>query len=286
MTVDLSTKAMLVNLSISVWSARRYDKKVTGEVAQNYHTSERAGRYNKSLLPIDAPSYKAVIQAANSARTEHYKQTLPWSDEGSRILPSLNYLEYTASIRQLRSTFDRAVDEFVDDYPTLQSQAQTALNGLYDAKDYPIASAIESYFNFSTKVLPFPDSEDFRVDITADDVELIRQQITDDVQASVSSAMADLYRRLYDHVSKMASKLTEQDPIFRDSLVQNLTDLCAIVPRLNLTSDPALETLRQRVETELTSFEPETLRTSAKLRTHVAKQAEQIQKDLSAFMVR
>ena len=123
---NIASKAMIVNLSISVWPARRFDKKVTNKVAVDNHVNSNVGRYNKALLPVDAPSYKSVISAASAARTEHYKQTLPWSDEGSRILPATNYLEYTSSIRSLRSTFDTCVQDFLDDYPSLIAKAQSS----------------------------------------------------------------------------------------------------------------------------------------------------------------
>ena len=53
---NLATKAMLVDLSIRAWNARKFDKKITKEVAQRHGTTEKAGRYNKNLLPFDAPS--------------------------------------------------------------------------------------------------------------------------------------------------------------------------------------------------------------------------------------
>jgi hypothetical protein len=57
---DLHTRAMLVSLRISAWSARKYDKKISLEVAANHGASADAGRYNKYLMPADATSYKAL----------------------------------------------------------------------------------------------------------------------------------------------------------------------------------------------------------------------------------
>ena len=94
MTNHLSTKVMLVDLSISFWTAKKYDRKVSKEVADNHKTTEKVGRYRKNLM-MDAPSLEAISKAMGAAHTEHYKRTLPWSDGGVRILTAAGYLSYT-----------------------------------------------------------------------------------------------------------------------------------------------------------------------------------------------
>lgn len=281
---NISTRAMLINLSITSWTARKHDKKITSEVAANHNTSESAGRYNKNLLPMDSATYKAVTQAANAARTAHYEQTLPWSDEGSRILPAANYIEYSTRLQRLHNEFDNAVAAFIADYPTLQNNAQRLLNGLYNAEDYPSVAELRSKFSFSTKVLPLPDANDFRVSLDEDDVQAIRSEIERNVQDSINAAQGDLYERLFSAVSRMVDRLSDDKAIFRDSLVINLRELCDIIPRLNLTGDANLEALRVRIEKSLASFEPDDLRDDKALRASVAKMASKVQADMAAMM--
>ncbi len=45
-----SSSAMLVQLSISQWTARKLDKKVSAEVADAKRAAKGAGNYNKKLL--------------------------------------------------------------------------------------------------------------------------------------------------------------------------------------------------------------------------------------------
>src|SRR5579864_489044 len=76
---SLSRKAMLVSLKIGVWSASKFDKNVSDEVAQEKNASEDAGRYRKHLLPQfakDGSSLAKVKQAATAAREFHYDNTL------------------------------------------------------------------------------------------------------------------------------------------------------------------------------------------------------------------
>jgi hypothetical protein len=280
---ELSTKAMLVSLHVSVWSARKFDKKVTGEVAEQHNTTDKAGRYNKNLLPIEAPTYKAVQQIAGEARTEHYKQTLPWTDEGARILPALNYMSYTAAMRQLRSKFENAKSDFIFDYPNLSAKALQTLNGLGNPSDYPKVQELPNYFEFDTKVVPFPDAADFRVTLQQVDVDSIRQQIEADSKQAVQLAMRDPFKRLFDAVSRMVERLSTEDAIFRDSLVSNLEELVKILPSLNLTQDPELDAICKQVEANLL-VNPDTLRTSKTTRADIAAKAKLIQDNLAGYM--
>jgi hypothetical protein len=282
--MSLSDKAMLVNLSISVWSARKYDKKVSQEIAAKHNTSDNVGRYNKNLLPVDAKSYAATVKAANSARVYHYANTLPWNDEGSRILPASNYMDYNANMRKFRADFEKNASVFFNEYPNLQANAKVILNGLYKEEDYPTTQNMARRFAFSTKFLPMPEASDFRVDIGQDEIDSIREQINSDTQSAVKEAMSDLYRRLYDAVTHMVEKLGSPDAIFRDSLIGNVRELCDLLPRLNLTGDSTLEAMRTKIEKELTGFEPQEIRNEAILRETLARKAASIQSDLAGYM--
>src|SRR5579859_6280593 len=66
---DLSNTAMLASLSIHQWSAKKYDKKVSQEVAANHGMRDSSlGRYNKSLIAKKA--LDKISKIAGAARTE------------------------------------------------------------------------------------------------------------------------------------------------------------------------------------------------------------------------
>ena len=256
MSNDLTEKAMLVKLSVTKWSARKHDKKVSKEVAANYGTAEDRGRYNKILIAQD--HLKAIQQAENAARTFHYAQTLPWKDDGARILPSANYLEYTAEIRKLKADFEKEVSAFMDAYPALVSQARYELNGLFDQADYPDPAKIGTKFTFEMEVDPLPCADDFRVTLQAGEVDKIKGEIAARLKAAEQEAVNDLYNRLHSAVKHMMEKLQDKEGIFRDSLVTNIRDLCELIPRLNFTGDSRLEELRAQPKKTLPPMTPRT----------------------------
>lgn len=279
----IENKAMLVSQSISVWTARRFDRKVTSEVAVSHNTTDKAGRYNKNLLPLDAPSYKAIVTASGEARTAHYSQTLPWSDEGSRILPAKNYLAYNDVMRVKKQNFESLVQSFIVDYPYTRDNALRVLNGLGNVADYPDSSVIGEKFSFTVKFLPFPTADDFRVTLQAVDVDAIKATIQADTQDALKVAMRDPFKRLHEAVSRMQMRLADPDAIFRDSLVNNIAELCQIIPNLNLTGDPELDALAKQIEAELI-VSPDSLRASPSVRGNVAAKAAKIQADLAGYM--
>ena len=122
MTHTLSNRALLVTLNISQWAARKLDRKETEELARKHGTIADIARVNKSLLPF-AGSLEKIHKATGSIRTYHYQQTLPWGQEGSRIIPAANYMAFVAEMRNKISEWNRLVSAFVSDYPRLKQEA-------------------------------------------------------------------------------------------------------------------------------------------------------------------
>lgn len=267
-TPDITERAMLVRFSVSMWTARKHDRRGDAAVESAYK-AYNAGRYNKMLVAEDA--VKAVAAVANAARAYHYANTLPWSDQGDRLLPLANFQAYSVSMREHHTGFDGAVSVFVSSYNDLVDDARRRLNGLFTESDYP--RDIRARFGWTVDILPVPTGADFRVNLQTEELGAIRSQIEERTQAAVATAQADLYRRLAEAVGHMADKLGDDKAIFRDSLVVNLQELVELLPRLNLADDPQLEAIRQEVAAKLCRYEPQTLRESAAARTETARNA-------------
>jgi hypothetical protein len=282
-TTSLSERAMLVSLNIRRWAAALTDKKITAEVASHHAVNEkRAGRYRKNAIDIKAPTFEAVGSAASELRNKHYFYTLPWSQDGARILPAAMFEEYSTETRTLRAVLDRAVAAFVEDYPALKRAARLELNGMYNEEDYP--TNIAAKFGVDVVMMPLPDAEDFRATLSAAAVAEIKQGIAAELQNTMQVAMREPYERLYTHISRMVARLSDQNGVFRDTLVTGLSDLCAVLPGLNLTNDPQLEDLRQRAERMIANIDPQELRDVPAVRRNVARQAAEIKHLMAGYM--
>lgn len=278
--LNISGRAMLVALRISTWTARKFDKRVTAEINAAHGADADAGRYNKLL--ITGESYRDLIKTCNAARSEHYAQTLAWSDEGWRLLPTANYMAYADAMRRHAAAFDASFQDFEASYPDLRDAARDRLNGMFNADDYPTISELRHKFRFGVEYAPLPSSGDFRLTLPESELEALGKQVEDRVTAATREAMADAWGRLSEVVEKMHERLAKPDAIFRDSLVGNVRDLVDILARLNVTDDADLEAMRARVARELSVHEAATLREDGETRQETADAAAKILADMQA----
>lgn len=279
----IHTRAMLVWMTISTWTARKYDKGITQKVNADMRASSDAGRYNKHLLPGDAAAYKALMSLSSSIRVAHYSHTLAWSDEGWRLLPVANFTDYTTWFREQQRQFSEALTEFIRQYPSLRLQAQYHLNGAYKAEDYPAAIDIHERFKLDVQYAPIPAVGDIRVDLASDQIAAIETSISSRIDKATQTAMGDAWQRLYDCVNHIAERLGDPKAIFRDSLIGNARDICASLKKLNITGDAQLEAMRLRVEQELISYDAETLRDVPSVREQTAERANDIMSAMSGL---
>lgn len=286
---QLKNKAMLVNLTIKQWSAAKHDRKISREVAQTHNSQESMGRFNKQLLPPKA--LENVKKIAGAWRTAHYQLTLPWMDNGSRILSSDGYFKYSQLMAKYEAEYIAAADAAAAEYPNHRADAQRLLNGLFDATEYPETAEFRKRFSGGVNYFPLPDVADMRYDIGDAELDRIKQETQDSLNAALDLAMADVWTRIKTVVSAMAERLRAYkvtaegtEGIFRDSLVQNVRELVDILPMLNITSNPDIADFTDIMRRTLCKHDAEQLRNSELTRDEVAKAAETILAQMEDFI--
>ena len=277
---SLCAKAMLCSLSISAWSARKHDPDASEEIATRHGAQADAGRYHKVLLPKTALA--EIQKIVSEARQEHYFLTLPWDDNGYRVLPAAAYLDHVEKMHALAQRFNQAVEQLLRQFHQLVEQASTRLGGLFRQQDYPTCEELRSKFAFETRVAPLPDAGDFRVTIGEEEKARIQRQITAAVEASIQAGSRELWYRLYEAVHHLAERLRAYrvsengvEHPFRDSVISNLVKLVEVLPKLNVTGDPELDRLTREVRASLL-VDPKQLRESESLRSCTADAAAEI----------
>jgi len=279
--MNLNDRALLVQLNVSQWTARKYDKTATRQVADANNTTMGAGRYNKSLLPMN-DLLDHVHKKATLIRQKYYDNTLPWGMDGTMMLPTSNYLNFMSDFRKEKGEWESLVQTFVDNYDSLKLAAQRVLGNLYNESDYPLRWQVSDKFSMDMAVFPVP-SADFRVSIASAELLRIQQDVEKRVADAQGKAMSEVWTRLYDRVKHMAEKLADPKAIFRDSMLENTREICALLPRLNFSDDPNLEAMRQQVEASLIKH-PDALRNDPDLRRDTAAEAKKIMDAMSVFM--
>lgn len=277
----LNEKALLVDLSISHWTARKYDKKISKEIAQSHGAdgiADDVGRYNKILIAKSAISQ--VTRTVSRARADHTYYTMPWIDGSFRIVPARLFLDYTAKMGEHKAAFWSAVDTFEAAYPELMREAEKRLNGMFDANDYPHPAAIRERFAFEIDTMPVPNVADFRVSLSDDVAEELRREIEQRATQRYEQATRDVWERIRDAVKHIRDRMRDFDPDaggkLHDSVIGNLRDLVSILPALNIADDPELENMRRELERSLCKKEIASLKGDARGREQTRKAADRL----------
>ena len=283
--MNLTHDAMLVSLRIAAWSGRLYDRQASNHVAAHHDAAASAGRYNKRLLPKAA--FAALTATMSACRKTHYEQSLPWDDQGSRLLTVANYERYTGLLDRLRERMVRERARFIEDYDDNIDQARLDLARLFRIEDYPSKEALQGRFGIRYRIVPVPDADHFMARLASDDTDRVKRDIERQIEERLHDAVGDLYRRLGEAVERVSDRLQEGDDgkplVFRDSMISNIRDLVDIVPRLNIFGDDRLAQLCQEVKDRIAHADPDALRPSPQFNPNVRHQ---VKRDADALMQR
>lgn len=262
--MNLTDKALLAQLNISQWTAKKLDRKITEEVAINHQAATTAGTYRKALLP--ASEQLAAIHAKTSQiRFRFYDNTLPWGLDGIQMLPSANYLAFMTDFRNEKALWETLVADFLLVYDQLVIDAKTSRGSMYNEKDYPSKDIVAAKFGMSMTIMPVP-GDDFRVEVGEEELATIRSEVRASVVASMKGALIEVWQRLYDKVDWLVDRLSDPKNTFKVSMYEQMLELCELVPRLNFADDPDLEAFRVEVDSKLARHHPESLRNDPDLR--------------------
>lgn len=274
---SLSNRALLVTVNISQWSGRKLDKRATETANIAHNADATAGNYHKKLLPA-ARELELVGTIASQARKYYYEQTLPWMSDGTRIISGQNYLKFQSEMRKIKGQFENAVKEFETAYPRLQNEAKSKLGNLYDSEEYP--DNISERFGIEYSFLPLPDAKDFRVAVGDAEKRAFERKIKD----IETVAMRDASQRLLDVVKSATEKLKDPKAIFRDSLLENISEIASLIPSLNISGDSKLDQLSEEAKKVIKSIDSKTVRTDSKERDKASKALKDIESRMGAFM--
>ena len=260
--MKLSERAMLTTLHRGAWGGSKHDQEVTEQTAEAHSADTKdAGRYSKQL--ISRKFLSKVGSKLRVARDTHRILTLPWDDEGTRILSAQGYMHYTQQMRTCRLGVEAARDSFLAEYPEYIKAAKLTLGTMFNKDDYPSVGSAQGKVFIDVEIKPIPEAGDFRTKLADGTIKAIAKDIEQRTNARIKAAVDDVFQRVYDAVGRMAKRLSTYEPssaednarnTFRDSLVYNVVELADLLPSLNITDDQRLTDLAKRLKADLPSI--------------------------------
>ena len=150
------------------------------------------------------------------------------------------------------------------------------------AAHYPEGERISVLYSVEHNAWPVPTTSDFRLRISDEATDLLRNQLEQDVARRFERAMQDVGRRVRDRVEHMIERLRAYDPggngvaatgVFRDSLITNVRELADLLAGLNVADTDGLRELCAALHSLCTTT-PTQLRASASQRQDTIRTAE------------
>jgi hypothetical protein len=303
---SIASSAMLVELSVSHWTGKKKDKRASEDVTADNHAHKGVANVHKKLLGNCAELDTVQKFVANS-RNLHYSMTMPWSDTGMRLLPTAQYFKYHEQMTAIQNEFAQLVDNFLQRYADEVVDAQVTLGSLFNHDDYPTADSLAGKFAFRLSYIPLPDAGDFRLDVNNDAMTQMQTQYQDYYGRQLKNAMNDVWKRVYDSLSKMSERLDYQSDeyvdevytdkngetrtrtrnvgakTFRDSLVSNVTDMVELLHVCNVTGDSQMSALANQLDETLRGVTPDALREDAYLRAQTKRAVDNVIKSLPSL---
>ena len=289
---NVSSRATLVNLSASAWGQHKSDSEVTEEVLVKHEAEKHSGSFKKRLLNKRATA--GIRSVKSAARTFHNHMTLPWLEDGTRILANVNHIDYVSKIGEHINIFNQAVDEFIKEYPNHVKIAKKELGKLFDEKDYPDPKVVRSKYKLRTVFLPWPKKEDFRGDIDPNIIKEIGDNLDARLEEILKGSMSNIAERIVEVVGHMSERLKKYKPgdsngnkaegKFHDSMVHHVRDLASLLPGFNLTDNPKITAITKTIQEKLAIHDPDVLRDVIKVRKQVIKDADDVLKKAKEFL--
>ena len=248
--MNLADKGILVRLKISCWNGVIHDKRASNQIADTFNSDPEAGKLNKQLVPKKL--LKKVQKAANHTRARFNTLTLPWLDDGERIISINHYGHLKQEISQMRQEFRVEVDEFVEQYADfVGSNAEERMGDLFNSEDYPSTDRIKDRFSMALVPLPLPSTGDWRIDD-----QQLRSALQESLEGSLEEAKGlitkDLGFRIGERLHALITRLRKTDTRFRKTTITALKSTIDLVDsQLNLVEDESITNICQGISQKI-----------------------------------
>lgn len=250
---SIASSAMLVELSISKWTASKKDKQASAELADQNGAKRSMARAYKTLL--ESPKLEALNSLVSRIYDANFGMTMDWAAK-LRLLTTANYMKHVQMMTGFQQQFDKAVEEFIDEYRWAVTHQQVSLGSLFNPDDYPSESEVRKKFGIRLTYTPVADMRDWRLDIGREAEEVLKAHYEKVHAELVTTAMNSVWSRIGDALKVFSRQLTVEPgpdgkPVkgkIYDGTIELIRELLGMMETCNITADPTM----QKVQRDLT----------------------------------
>lgn len=256
------------------------------EAAEPFGTDARFLSAGKRLLDISHPAYKAVTAVRGRVLAYWKSQSLPYPEPGVRLIRQDKIDGFAAKMREFQEELAEAVETLDRRYNELKATARQRLGSLYNSGDYPesLRGMFAVEFDFPS-VQPPDYLQQLNPALYEQECQRVQARFDEAVRLAEEAFTAEL-AKLVSHLTERLSGSEDGRPrIFRDSVIENLTEFFARFRQLNVRSSEQLDQLVADAQRIIRGVEPQVLRDNQGLRQHVATEMSRVQSVLDGLLI-
>ena len=240
----------------------------------------------KKLLDTRHEAYQAVTTVRGRVLAYWKALTLPYPEPGIRLIRQDDLTRFDEQLQLLRAELDVAVQGLQARYDELQAHARQRLGSLFNPRDYPESLREEFAVAWEFPTVEPPEYlRRLNPTLYAQECQRMQQRFQDAVSLA-EQAFVDELARLVNHLTERLSGQDDGKPkVFRDSVIENLTEFFSRFQRLNIRSNAELDALVQQTQRIVQGVAPRQLRENASLRQTITAQMSAVQASLDGMLV-
>jgi hypothetical protein len=282
--MDLSNRALLVDLHISAWPGLKTDQRATVEVQQFNKATKDSGKYQKFLCRAGGLLTK-IHNKGVEVRNLHKTLTAPWEDQGKRVISTDLYItKYRSAVISAVSELQGLYPEFNSKYPELVEADREIHGDMWKLEDYP--TVVASSFDVEMSASPIPAVKDFRLDMSEELAKELQESYERDINRKLAAVTKDAWERLAESTRRLHSAVSGYGPGKRlfSSLFTNLEDTATVLQGLNLSNNAQLNSLADEVKELVRGLVVDNLKESPESRTVLSNQFQSVLDKMNAYI--
>jgi hypothetical protein len=283
----LRRTAAAVRVSLHWWGTHRtLTSQQKEEVSAGYAADSRFLTAGKKLVNTRHEAFRRLSSIKTRLGNYWRGLTLPFTEPGIRLIRQSEIEPFIHTMEGFRDELLSAETDLNAVYSEIKADAQQRLGRLYNPADYP--PEVRDLF---TVEWDFPSVEppNYLMRIAPEVYEQERARVAARFEEAVrltEQAFAAEFSKLLSHLTeRLGEGENGERRIFRDSAVSNLSDFFERFRRLNIRSNPELDTLVEQAQELVRGVRPQELRNDQALRRHVGEEMERMQARVESLIV-
>lgn len=293
---DIAKKTVCIKITMSKWGDTRKARNAYVSVEGNEGKAKPAAP-DQSMVHVskrlfDSPEMAAIRRYDGETRTLLYGDVsglcLPF-EIGIHLLPISKVQQAEDLLKKRSEGREELVSKFLKAYPELVKNASKRLKGLYNATDYPPVKEVAKEFSLYWQYVSF-DVPGKLKELSSEMWNQEREKAAKRMAEAAENIQLVLRESMLQLVRKMSNRL-KSDPegkplIFRNTLVENLTEFLGNFDFRNVTDDAQLQGIVKQARALLKGVDADTLRNTDTVRDKIQKEMDKLAKGLEKMTVR